>query len=30
MEVHGNFTTRGGLHSTVIAVHDPAKRGKFR
>ncbi len=30
MEVRGDFTTRGGLHSTVMAVHDPEQRGKFR
>jgi 7-cyano-7-deazaguanine reductase len=29
MEITGNFTTRGGMHSTVKAVHDPHKRGGF-
>lgn len=29
MEVIGEFTTRGGLHSTVKAVHDPQQRGAF-
>ena len=30
MEVIGEFTTRGGIHSKVLAVHDPQKRGAFR
>ena len=30
MEIRGDFTTRGGLHSTVVAVHDPDKRGVFK
>ncbi len=30
MEVIGKFTTRGGLHSDVVAVHDPQRRGGFR
>jgi 7-cyano-7-deazaguanine reductase len=30
MEIIGNFTTRGGIHSTIKAVHDPQKRGGFR
>ncbi|MEJ2544557.1 MAG: preQ(1) synthase [Calditrichaceae bacterium] len=30
MEIRGDFTTRGGLHSTVIALHDPEKRGQFK
>lgn len=30
MEVIGEFTTRGGMHSDVIAVHDPDSRGYFR
>ncbi len=30
MEITGAFTTRGGLHSTVQAVHDPGKRGSFK
>lgn len=30
MEVIGNFTVRGGLHSDVIAVHDPSNRKQFR
>ncbi len=29
MEVTGEFTTRGGMHSKVSAVHDPGKRGAF-
>jgi 7-cyano-7-deazaguanine reductase len=27
MKVTGNFTTRGGLHSDVVSVYDPQKRG---
>jgi len=30
MEIIGDFTTRGGLHSKIVAVHDPEKRGIFR
>ena len=30
LEVVGNFTVRGGLHSDVVAVHDPSNRKKFR
>jgi 7-cyano-7-deazaguanine reductase len=30
MEVVGSFTTRGGMHSIVTAIHDPKKRGGFR
>jgi 7-cyano-7-deazaguanine reductase len=30
MEIIGEFTTRGGMHSTVKAVYDPGKRGGFR
>lgn len=30
MEVIGEFATRGGMNSTVSAVHDPQKRGIFR
>jgi len=30
MEVIGNFTVRGGLHSDVVAVHDPSNRKRFR
>ena len=30
MEVYGEFTTRGGLNSTVTAVHDPDNRGAFK
>jgi 7-cyano-7-deazaguanine reductase len=30
MEVEGHFTVRGGLHSDVLAVHDPEKRGRLR
>jgi 7-cyano-7-deazaguanine reductase len=29
MEVIGDFTMRGGLHSKVKAVFDPDKRGRF-
>jgi len=29
MEVRGDFTTRGGMHSTVVAVYDPHNRGRF-
>jgi 7-cyano-7-deazaguanine reductase len=29
MEVVGEFTTRGGINSTVTAVHDPNNRGGF-
>ena len=30
MEISGKFTTRGGIHSLVTAVHDPQNRGHFR
>lgn len=30
MEVTGEFTTRGGMNTTVTAVYDPAERGGFR
>lgn len=30
MEVLGSFTVRGGLHSDVVAVHDPQGRKQFR
>ncbi len=30
MEVIGNYSVRGGLHSDVTAVHDPQNRGRFR
>lgn len=30
MEVRGDFTVRGGMHSTVVAVYDPQKRGRFK
>ena len=30
MEVHGKFTTRGGLNSSITAVHDPDNRGAFK
>ncbi len=30
MEITGDFTTRGGMNSTVVAVYDPHKRGGFR
>ncbi|WP_456409310.1 preQ(1) synthase [Caldithrix abyssi] len=30
MEVRGDFTTRGGMHTTVLAVYDPQKRGGFQ
>ncbi len=30
MEVTGNFTNRGGLHSDVTAVFDPQNRKRFR
>ena len=30
MEVIGEFTTRGGMHSDVVAVYDPQNRGEFR
>lgn len=29
MKIIGEFTTRGGMHSTVTAVHDPENRGGF-
>ncbi|MBN2425344.1 MAG: NADPH-dependent 7-cyano-7-deazaguanine reductase QueF [Calditrichaceae bacterium] len=29
MEIIGEFTTRGGMHSRVKAVYDPDKRGTF-
>jgi 7-cyano-7-deazaguanine reductase len=30
MEVIGEFTTRGGIHSQVKSIYDPEKRGGFR
>ena len=30
MEVIGDFSVRGGMHSKEVAVHDPQKRGEFR
>jgi 7-cyano-7-deazaguanine reductase len=30
MEVIGEFTTRGGMHSVVKGLYDPEKRGAFR
>jgi len=30
MEIIGVFTTRGGMNSTVKAIHDPNKRGSFK
>jgi len=30
MEVTGKFTTRGGMHSEITAVHDPGHRAFFR
>ena len=30
MEIVGKYSVRGGLHSDVIAVHDPQNRGRFR
>jgi 7-cyano-7-deazaguanine reductase len=30
MEIIGEFTTRGGIKSTVKAIHDPQKRGGFK
>jgi 7-cyano-7-deazaguanine reductase len=30
MEVIGEFTTRGGMNTTVTAVYDPSHRGGFR
>ena len=30
MEIIGSFSTRGGMHSSVKAVHDPNKRGEFK
>lgn len=30
MEIRGDFTTRGGLHSSVTAIYDPDNRGKFK
>ena len=29
MEIIGKFSTRGGINSTIKAVHDPIKRGSF-
>ena len=29
MEIVGDFTIRGGIHSTVRAVYDPENRGNF-
>jgi len=30
MEIIGEFSTRGGMNSTVKAVHDPEQRGGFK
>lgn len=30
MEIIGEFSTRGGMNSTVKAVHDPEHRGGFK
>jgi len=30
MEIKGEFSTRGGINSTVTAIFDPAKRGSFK
>ena len=30
MEITGDFTTRGGMHSQVKSIYDPGKRGGFR
>jgi 7-cyano-7-deazaguanine reductase len=30
MEIIGNFSTRGGIHSDVKAIHDPHNRGEFK
>ena len=30
MEIIGEFTTRGGLKSTIKSVFDPDKRGSFK
>ena len=30
MEVTGEFSTRGGMRSTVSVVHDPKNRGNFK
>ena len=30
MEVIGNYSVRGGLHSDVTAVYDPQNRGRFK
>ena len=30
MEIIGEFTTRGGMNSTIKVVHDPDKRGGFK
>jgi len=30
MEVIGAFSTRGGIKSTIKAIHDPHKRGGFK
>jgi len=29
MEITGEFSTRGGINSTVTAVYDPQKRGSY-
>ena len=29
MEIIGEFSTRGGMNSTIKAVHDPGKTGTF-
>lgn len=30
MEIIGEFSTRGGMKSTVSAIHDPNNRGSFK
>lgn len=30
MEVIGEFSTRGGINSTIRAIYDPEKRGEFK
>jgi 7-cyano-7-deazaguanine reductase len=30
MEITGQFSTRGGINSTIRSIYDPSDRGSFR
>jgi len=30
MEIIGEFSTRGGMNSSITAIHDPQRRGNFK